>query len=515
MSFAVARNKRIIQKTLQILPEFFILYPESEKRILEEFYDALKEFSIDTQFQRTETLIQLQNYVNKVLYGTDYFILPFLWFTCSFIQNLIRFASLVSFHGDDYYKHFARVILGSDSVSLIQLIREKVPLTDLRWEQLQYFCLRLIPVLSDEEAAILREFKNLFYARNVIQFCPKELETYLERKLDQRNLTRKMDRLFTRLGAQYIISWNYSAFELEYLHLVIEISKETSLLDIFRLVKSLEGESNCDIFQLQWIYSDKNLPRCYTWMVIPRYYVPDFNAMFREMLAQDLFIIHTKDLLLEYGSWFSQIEYPRNKPMVLPALSTFITQIKKIEKKVPPSSDLPVFILNSKSSHYWRFNKQSTPEKYIDYFCQMTPQLGVNPFSSLKTCVYEAPTLEIIKELTENKIVAPAIRFLLLEQAWAMQYYYIQCPKTDFEFLPHLLQFLPSGFYGMTKDWVYLQTYCPPVLINQLLAEARPFNWLIRPIQDVYNPPPHNKDWFDYESLRWKKPSIIKSSYSS
>lgn len=506
MPFLLESYKRSIIQAMQLFPQLRAAYPVPAQSYLDALYTVLQDFNINTTHQRVQLQQKYRQYCEQLELTPEYFQLPFLQFSCCFVENLLRLVSLRDFHGEEYFQHFAQIIHGKGQLGLIALLQRQTPLSDEQWTDLQYLCLQLVPSLTVLDSQLLTTLYQLIATTDsLLFFCPVALHQYVEAKLNRPTLTRPLEQLYTRLGARNSISWTLEAFDLNYFYLCIEGPRDTPLLALFQL----EGETVADIFHFQWLSRDKIRPRYYSWLAVPTYYAADYTHLF-QTLEQENIIVHTRTALQEYGHWFSLPSWHPQQAFQIPSETEVKTQLTHIEDGVTPDT-LPITFAEHHSVT-WRARLQADPEVFFKVFTQKIPSLPVPYFTPPSVCLYSPADLAVLQQLIQYSIAIPYVHFSAIRSVWALEEYLLTCPRWCLPYLPHLLQYFPYGFYGVTREEILLQTTCPPQLMDLIQQETQDLDWQIRPISSVYYSPAERSTWFNFDHLRWKRPTILSST---
>ena len=139
---------RFITLIVDQLPESFQEYNSQDQQILSEVVKPLQAFH-KANYDRGGLAQEFAITRKKVIDSDEYLSVPFYWFLDSFFENAEITLETCSFHADTFFEYLLHSLKGSGkTVGMFHLLKQAIPLTDLKWEELQYECAKLkIPLI--------------------------------------------------------------------------------------------------------------------------------------------------------------------------------------------------------------------------------------------------------------------------------------------------------------------------------------------------------------------------------
>ncbi|MHA2203727.1 MAG: hypothetical protein ACW991_08565, partial [Candidatus Hodarchaeales archaeon] len=146
-----------IRTILDQIPKYIPEYPPDEQALLAEFVAILEAYEVNTSEERKHFFHLVTDIIRRNYVIEAYIDLPFMWFVLDYLNIANRVLSVAEFYPDDFYLYLIKYLRKNpeNPQGVYELIKEKVSLADLRWEELQYACNKFtVPLNSDEVQAI-------------------------------------------------------------------------------------------------------------------------------------------------------------------------------------------------------------------------------------------------------------------------------------------------------------------------------------------------------------------------
>ena len=103
--------KRFMKTILSRLPAYVEKYPPAEQTLLTEFLNVLQHFE-EADFNRKKLSNRFDEFDQKYYLTEQYYRLPFLWFTHTYLTNANLLLSVSRFHADIFKEYWRRIIDG-------------------------------------------------------------------------------------------------------------------------------------------------------------------------------------------------------------------------------------------------------------------------------------------------------------------------------------------------------------------------------------------------------------------
>lgn len=504
--------KKFLEMILQQLPRYVKQYPASEKRHLEAFIEVLKGYKVDTQKARealTAQLIQFSQYCRS---QEVYYQLPFLWFVDDYFSNATRLLSVASFYGKDFYSYLVNHLRGDSKVrGAFPLIKDATPLTNLKWEQLQYSCVKLQNPLTKDELQLLNVIHSNQFKDPTIDFLSNEkIKVLVSEQTQNSKLIRQLKRFLTRLDARWRL-WEYRpAFGVEQIIFNFFVNESYSLFEII----DFQDPQNV-LLCTSDIYQVKNIPNLFHGTL----YLPSRNITelfeyleecerrgkirlnFLERVV-DTKRTHSYALYRPDTGWYHLSE--TKKEILARRLRVTTPRKRKDQKKS--------FYLSPEFNKSWHYTKFSDPLEAIKLYCNDVRVFAYKDLLDGSKGIirekYSDSNLEILKELRQKKVIQVGFDVDNLLREYSLDYFLVKIPTMPFHQLSRLLNWLPMSSIFFTETSIYIRTYLTPDLVKWIKDVVQ---WPIMAINLHFPFKKRNfNQMFDEKGCEWKVPIILK-----
>jgi hypothetical protein len=512
--------KRFIKIIISQLPAYIAKYPFEEQKYLNDFFSVLQMYEIDTSESRTALANRFNELIIEYHNKDEYYHLPFLWFIDSYFTRANQLLSVARFHADKFYEYIVQHLRGNTQVDgAFQLIRIQTPLTDLKWEKLQYESEKLIIPLTNEEIHMLQSVYTYITNIHITELSQSHLKNYIKTQVKASGLPNKLHQLFTLLDAHWYIRINPAIFGLSYLYLHIQLKDLIKLEDII----DFHDPANTTLGASQ-IYQIKDDSTSFLGTIlVPTSYIDILQSYIGKLEQRGKLLIkelsrvkniQTSASLKLYEAeegWkqFTKTEWQR----VAQSLKTIHPRIKFL--KLDPFFVTPIF------KHKWNYKHAEDPNRIIMLFCKASRQLYKYKNLFLRknkienTVGFTKSELDFLEKIQKIGDANIGFRIDRLMYEFSLDNYWITTPPMSFEQLCRLISWLPltrivttdykASEYQTYQLWTVLTKKFVDNLINDLEWKV----WNIVPIQ---RPLTLKKEWYNPYKHDWMCPAILSGN---
>jgi hypothetical protein len=501
-----------IKTIIEELPPHIEKYPSDDQLLLSEFRELIKTCINKGNLPRAILSKEIETYLNDCNNSNLRFTLPFLWFSVAFFTNANLILSVSGFHPDDFFEYLLQNLRGKTEVKgVFSLVRTTTPLSDLLWENLQYACLRIFP-LSSNEVNILEIVASEIPNSGIDSLNKLKIKKLINQQLNEADKKKNITKFFKLLSCRWYLLFNPTSFGLEsvYVHLQL-IGKGSRDLQIAK------------IFNVQ---DPRNTTLAYSYIFAAREHKNEFLGLF--MVPSGA----TKKLeaYLENLVQKNQISLKGLSRLTNQRISTSLNlyvagkgwkDVTEVQWRQALSllrnPNLRTSLNNynfSLSSPFqsWNYENHRLASKFISLYCRSPISFSYDnlPFKNPDKNVTRFSQVDIglIKLLLKKR--ALIITFIPdhLHIEYSLDHYWIILPEEiSITQLSGILELLPICRIIYTNSKQYLWVLLKPRLVEWI---KRDLEWDIIPINPFYYP---NKSvcWFDFKTHQWKIPEDITS----
>ena len=234
--------KRYIKLVTSQLPRYFSAYSEEDQKFLEKFVTPLR-FSEEADYKRKELAQRFRDARNYFIDSELYLKYPFFWFVDSYFENAEVSLKTSTFHADSFYDYLLPILRGTagQDDGVFQLLRKSVPLSDFKWEEIQYRSAKLHIPLQQYELEIIKTVYNQLRVQPIQLLKPRRIRSILLNQYDIPRLPSKLPRLFSMLNTKWTVWPHYSAFGIQSFFFHLQLNPQNVLRDIIDFQDKTNG----------------------------------------------------------------------------------------------------------------------------------------------------------------------------------------------------------------------------------------------------------------------------------
>ncbi len=500
---------RFLRTILERIPPLIINYSQSDQDLINSVFEILSQGNVSTQEDREKFLTSMDKFVKENINSIEYFQAPFLWFSSTFFLNAQRLLIEARFHADDFIQYLVKVLRGdSHNQGFFQLLQNKIPLQDLKWESLQYYCNEIYDPLTKTQIEILRIIYSMVKTDPLRAMDQHFITREIAQNIQVTKQFRGLHHLFSRLDARWGV-WMFSeAFGLSMLQFNIILSDTQSLEDT---IDFLSPESV--VLQMSNIYNNPNNPESYFGFL----YVPNDTA--------SQLIAYLEDQ--RNTGHFAELQI--NPVLTNQAGSSLALYVPESGWE---NTYIPIDIRDSIESR-----RTIKPKEIVSYLGYVTPQLSNNldykvlespeqaiqlyikssnafSFGNLPikrgedyhNSIFSQSDLALLAKFFSKNIAGPTFTVRNILNEYSLDMYWIEIPAkwecTAFTFL-HLL---PWSSVLTTIDKTIL---IAPLSSNILRWIKTSLEWNISPIHSVFRSRSLTEEWYNFQEEVWNPPRFL------
>ncbi|MFW9903165.1 MAG: hypothetical protein ACFFFH_02450 [Candidatus Thorarchaeota archaeon] len=509
MTFQRKTWKKFMKTILSQIPPYIAKYPPSDQIILNEFLSILQDYTVDTQETRNQLLERLEGFQPKYHNSEKYLTLPFLWFVESYFSNSAKLLSVASFHADNFYEYLVKQLRGySDTEGVFQLLRRSTPLTDLKWEELQYACNKLSVPLRSEELHALETIHTMSLETGLSALDQKQIKINIFNWVKSPPLYKKLENLFLRLDSRWFLRFYNPAFGLELLFFQFQLNESTSLQDVIDFHNSTNSTlCNSSVY---WVRGFQNM-YCGI-LVVPINSVNSLQNYLQKCHSQAKLVLHELTQIKTSHISVSLLLYQATKGWRTPTPTDWRRLVPMLKTKNPRK-------MRTKLTSYYlthSFNEQYTDHldrsSLIHLFCKIPrefsfKELPLDQNNDQTHVKLSKAELKLLEEMYERKIVQIGFLSNRLIYEFSLDIYWIKTPKVLLNQLSRLLAWIPYSRLYFTEKNIFIWAYLTSEFAHWLSTDLE---WTVIPIIENHNPHRIKVDWYISEEQQWKTPHILK-----
>ncbi|MFX0181489.1 MAG: hypothetical protein ACFE95_00305 [Candidatus Hodarchaeota archaeon] len=499
-----------------ILPTSIEKYSPEDQETITEFLSILQDFEVNTSEKRESFMGLMDTYIDKYyLNYEEYYRLPFLWFAIDYFNVARRILSVTGFYPDDFYQYLVQHFRGnSETQGIFDLIRTTTPLTDLKWEKLQYLCNKFTIALTDDELLALEVVFSYISTSGPRALNQQRLKTIIGSRVKNRRFIRRLNRFFTLLDAQWLIRFYPPAFGLERLYFHFQLNESVSLAEIL----DFQNPTNVTL-GASYVYRIDEFHNYLGIIWVPTQALKPMQDYLKHKEKQGLLILNGLDRIIDTQVSWSLLLYEPGKGWR--SLNT--SEYQRLKHRLKPStiikkkSEPRQFFLGKPFNKNWYFKRENgdwKPDQYINICCKISSPIRFNNLSSVghsqkNNDLFSKTELQLLTELYRIQVLQVYFDPLRLSRDFSLDQYWIQVPITiPFEKLRFLLSYLPTTNIFFTENFFYIWTILTSEIFKFL---AYDIGWNVYRITALYWEKPFDTRWFDFQSKEWKIPNELKT----
>ncbi|MFX1538431.1 MAG: hypothetical protein ACFFDI_29925 [Promethearchaeota archaeon] len=505
--------KRFVNTIINLLPPHIEKYPEPDQLLIWDFISVVQNYE-EADYQRNKLSKRFKEFNNKFL-GTEQLLhTTFLWFALTYFANADRLLNISRFHADSFYKYLVKHLRGSTKIpGVYGLIKDKVPLTDLSWERLQYETNKLLVPLKDDQLQILKTVYPFVMKEGVNALDPRKLKAVIfdQMKFPKRfKLNKELSRFFSLIDGQWFYRFHSPAFGLKQIFCQIQLRNSTSLKDIF----DFQDPKNT-VLGISDIFLDRNLPNRYIGLLrIPSQNFDQLKTYLQECEHQGGIIIKKLEEITTRSYSGSLAYYRANTGWLDPSPMRMRRLVQLLKTQNPKKRQKPdsSFFISPPFNLQWNFRQHPLPTEIIKLFCNISPH--TYSFSNLPLHLSNKQgtsltrtEVGLLKQLNYNQIVQIGFLSWRLVYEFSLDLYCVRLPNIPRFQVNHFLELIPFCDIYFAEKNIYIWARLNPKLVHWVKKE---FNWPIIPIRRIITYKKPSFSHFDPMKLQWITPQLLQ-----
>ncbi|MHA2247680.1 MAG: hypothetical protein ACXADY_22215 [Candidatus Hodarchaeales archaeon] len=502
------KRKKLIKEGIKHLPVHIGNYSQEEQTILNNFLALIKQYEKADKDRETLST-EIQMYLKKIRLKEQAFLkLPFYWFVDTYFTKSNLLLSLAEFHGTSFYKYLTESLIGDPkTVGLFQLLRKGIPLTDLAWEELQYFSARMKVPLTEKQLQVIKAVYTFLPRVGLHSLTLNRLRTAIQNQVEFSIKSKELIRLFALLDDGWV-PWFYPpAFGLKHYYVNFQLSKSTSLKDIIDF-KNPKNTTLCN----SRIYRSLDFEKNYSgYLVIPDYMTEHLLNYLQQCKNRRLLILNellevTKIYTSTSFALYEKKGWKHFPPLKIRRLTKVITSNHTSRRR----PNYPSSFQTAPFSDGWNYKQHPEPSRIMSLYCKVNcnaPFKTKDLDQTINQLNLDKSELSIMKELLQKQVFQLTFYLTGLIYEFSRADYIIILPIMPFEELKRLISWLPYARIIFTDKNIFLVAYLT-IKIAQWLSEELGLH-VLSVTPHYYSPQP-DFAWFDQKSLNWLPPLILK-----
>jgi hypothetical protein len=504
--------KKFLNIILKQLPKYIDKYPTSEQPYLKIFLEVLQGYHVDTQKARDTLTTKLREFTNEFNYSEIYYQLPFFWFAVDYFNTAIRLLSVATFYGRNFYSYLVQHLRGDSEVQgAFSLIKNITPLTDLKWEQLQYSCVKLQDPLTNEELQVLESIYTSHRENSPsIDFLNAEkIKSIIQNEINNPPFIRQLSRFFTRINAKWLLWAHRPAFGVEQLIFNFQLDNSNSLFDII----DFQDPKNT-LLCTSDIYQVTGAPNVFHGtLTIPARDVNALSRYLEECNDQGKIKLYLLEKITEIKSTYSLLLYRANEGWynLSPTKKDLLARKLKTNTPRKRKNQQTFFYCSPEFNQSWHYTKHHHPIKLIKVYCKEDRIFSYHDLLGHKNGLidrqYSKLELELLDEIIQKKTIQVGFYLDSLLYEFSLNHYLVKVPQMTFFQLSRLLKWLPTSTIFFTKKGLYLTAFLSPDLVKWI---RNSLNWPIMAINIYFAR--HKLDFnqmYNEKNFEWKVPRLL------
>ncbi|MHA2248157.1 MAG: hypothetical protein ACXADY_24625 [Candidatus Hodarchaeales archaeon] len=502
--------KRFIRVILTQVPKYIDNYSTSEQELLSKFLVVLQNYEADTSEARRKFIENWNIYKKEFImpttlnYTNDYSSMPFLWFVESYFERATELLDVALFHADEFFEYLAKHLRGSSETGgFFQLVRNCTPLTDNKWENLQYESIKLTVPLTLEEVHVLEQCYSYVREAGISAFNPRNLRTAITKEVKTPKISKKIPQLLERVHAMVGLSWYYPAFDLARVYVNFQLSESTSSIE--DIVDFNDPENR--VLRCSDLYKVRDYKNLYLGvMVVPSHLVDSLTTYLQECEHSGKLILH-ECTMVEVDHMSSSLNYydPGKgwHEWTLLEYARLIEQLKGKKKRGKKREKADTSLHMTSFVDSWHYSESPKHNQLITLFCNEK----IHPYLRFRELPPKITKIEkdLLRELHKNQVVNVVFSPYHIVRDYSWDTYWISVPRPYK--LTRLLTCTPYAMIYSNENSYHIWVHLTPALAQWLKREL---NWSVMTIsQYFYRKFPKVED-YDFNMLEWKTPKVLE-----
>ncbi len=504
-----ASLRKFIRVVLDQLPQYIERYSKNDQIILREFFTLLQKCESLADIARSSLSEELDKYSQDLKRSEIYFSNPFLWFIAEYFVNAHLLLSVSGFHAEDYYAYLVKHLrTNSDLKGAFQLIRDRVPLDDSHWEELQYACIEP-PHLSQVDIESLIAVTLQIEGEGLQSLNPSRTRAVINNLISRNNpkQIRRLNRFFNPLLANWNLWFFHPAFGIDEFILRIKLTGFRSFNQIFDYIDP-DNYTLC----MSEIYRVRNSNTYIGTVFIPDHLQGDFLQYLRNLEEHGDIIIEEFMRItdLKYSSSLNLYKAGEGWREINNTEWTQIIRYLNNDNLEKGEFSIPYFSLSSQFNTKWNFRKHTNAAHAIRVYCNFPRIFNYDslPFKVQPTTplIFSKREKAHLKEMYNNHVVQVIFQVHRLYLSFSLNRYWIKIPQMPLKRLNLFLSYLPDCNLFLSDNHIYLLTRLTE---KSVLRIERDLQWEVLPSIQINYLLSRMLNWFDLEISQWKSPKVL------
>ncbi len=493
--------KRYIKLISKQLPMYFNLYSEEDQKFLEMFVEPLK-YCEEADYKRKELAQRFRNARNYFISHKNYLQYPFFWFVESYFENVEVSLRISTFHADTFYDYLLPILRGTagEEDGVFQLLKNAIPLSDLRWEVLQYKSSKLHIPLKPYELEIIKTVYRQLRSEPLQILKPRRIRSIILNQHDIPRLSSSLPKLFDWLRIRTTVWPQYSAFGIQSFYFYFQINPKNTINDIINFQLKTNGIiTTSSVYTIRWANNE----------YLGVLYLPEGTE---KQITQYLGDIKLKGVLLDFiltpiveNRWcYSLSQYQTESGWQELNRSSWKSRVHLMRLTTLPRrrTKIELEYLTPLKEREWNYRELDDPLESINLICKK----NIFMYADLLTDIYSSKELKLLKTLIENHSLFIDFFPYRLGAEYSLDLYMMEAPKISFYQLKRLLVLLPSARIADSSNKNYIFAYLTPTMVEQIREDLE---WPLYSLLPTHTSAKRTRDMFDADLLKWYQPNIL------
>ena len=494
-------HKRFIQTVINQLPPYIEEYPADEQQLLNEFLNLLKYYK-EADYERERLSNRFTEYYQKNTRTQKYLDTPFLWFAVDYFSQANITLSLAKFDGRTFYEYLTKPLKRTaQCVGLFALIKDKISLMDLKWENLQLTSTKITVNLLDEHLIALNSVHKAIEELGVHSLNSTVLRKKVRKETSKFPFMRDLVNFHRLIESEWTLWFYPPAFDLSRFYINFSLPNNAKISDFI----DYDDLRNTTLCNSRIFYMPESKNEYCGYLTIPS----RFNAVLKK--------------IIDFNQEKENIIVKKFEEITMERLATSLTlyDVKDGWKDSnPPPYRKKHFNLNitPKFNNAWNVKEFGEPTKLIQIYCHPSGMysfdtLPLNKINNDNTPQNRFSTSEmgLVKYLYTKGVCRISFVSERLVVTYSPFQYEIILDSMSSDRIERLISWIPYTRLFHTENHTFLWVNLTPATAMWIRDELK---WPVRQIIQHHYPTFPNPDWYNFDACEWKKPLFIKANSS-
>ncbi len=493
--------KRYIKVITNQLPKYILKYSTEDQLFLNKFIEPLR-FSEEANYKRNDLARRYREVREFFIRHEFYISSPFFWFVDTYFENAEVSLRSSSFHADLFYDYLLPILRGTagQDDGVFQLLKDGIPLTDFKWENLQYKSAKLHIPLKSYELDIIKAVYAQLRSKPLNILKPRRVRSNILSHFELAKLSSNLPKLFTILNSRWTVWPNYPAFGIQSFFFHFHLSNRMTLDQII----DFQAKSN-GILTTSSVYSTRGFENQYLGIM----HIPEgSNQSLFSYLEKKKEERHLSEILLvpiTENRWtYSLAQYQTESGWQTLNRSSWMGKVRLMKLKALPRrrKEIELEFVTPSMDQKWNFRQLDNPHTAIELVCKK----NIFEYSDLLSEIYTPKELDLLNFLIKKKALFIDFFPYRLGAEYSLDYYLVEIPRISFYQLKRLLELIPSTRIASTSDKYYIFAYLSPTMVQQINTDLE---WSLYSLLPTHTAAPRTLDMFNMKLLKWQLPKIL------